>query len=343
MSYLWRVISDLNFRWDTLSICGDQIFIVDFTWWGAFWISSHGRFSYLLFGPICQVSSFWIAVEFLTSIIDRSLTFRHHNGITVKFNDMISSYPFDVTVIAPQSLYSLILYRMFWIFKDLSKKIKLFCLWTLREYIVFITHALFSRAQIKLYPHVALFKMVTMLAGSVASRIPTLPFLYSDCLRNDFILCVICARGSKGLPNKNIRMLHGIPLIGWSIKQALPGVDQVIVSTDSSEIASVSREFGAIVPFMRPPELALSNTSKFHVFQHAYSQSCNYFSCQFDMYLDLDCTSPFVLLRYFIRHFYLVSAPTDVDGVFSVSPAHKNPYFNIMEPTRMDISFKVVA
>ena len=150
------------------------------------------------------------------------------------------------------------------------------------------------------------------------------------------ILCVICARGgSKGLPNKNIRMLHGVPLIAWSIKQALatPGIEHVVVSTDSPEIASVSREFGATIPFMRPPDLALSNTSKFNVFQHAYTESCKYFSCQFDMYLDLDCTSPLRSVDDISSVVSMLSSSSaDVDGVFTVSPARKNPYFNIMEP-----------
>ena len=150
------------------------------------------------------------------------------------------------------------------------------------------------------------------------------------------ILCVICARGgSKGLPNKNIRLLHGTPLIGWSIKQALstPGIDQVVVSTDSAEIASVSREFGAVVPFLRPSELAQSTTSKFNVFQHAYTESCKYFSRSFDMYLDLDCTSPLRTTNDISSVISMLSSSEPhVDGVFTVSPARKNPYFNIMEP-----------
>ena len=73
------------------------------------------------------------------------------------------------------------------------------------------------------------------------------------------VVALICARGgSKGLPGKKIRPLAGKPLIAWAIEQALEveRVDRGIVSTDSSEIAAVAKQYGAEVPFMRPPELA---------------------------------------------------------------------------------------
>ena len=73
------------------------------------------------------------------------------------------------------------------------------------------------------------------------------------------ILGLIPARGgSKGLPRKNIRPLHGKPLIAWTIGQARSSsvFDKIIVSTDDEEIATIAKEYGAEVPFMRPAELA---------------------------------------------------------------------------------------
>ena len=73
------------------------------------------------------------------------------------------------------------------------------------------------------------------------------------------MLALIPARGgSKGLPGKNIRPLNGKPLIAYAIEAALGAkeIDRVIVSTDSDEIAAVSKEYGAEVPFMRPSDLA---------------------------------------------------------------------------------------
>ena len=73
------------------------------------------------------------------------------------------------------------------------------------------------------------------------------------------ITAFIPARGgSKGIPRKNIQKLYGKPLIAYTIEAALkiPGLDRVIVSTDDEEIARVARDFGAEVPFLRPPKLA---------------------------------------------------------------------------------------
>jgi CMP-N-acetylneuraminic acid synthetase len=73
------------------------------------------------------------------------------------------------------------------------------------------------------------------------------------------LLAVIPARGgSKRLPRKNIRPLGGLPLIAYTITAALESglFEQVLVSTDSPEIAEVSRCYGALVPFLRQEHLA---------------------------------------------------------------------------------------
>ncbi len=70
---------------------------------------------------------------------------------------------------------------------------------------------------------------------------------------------IIPARGgSKGVPGKNIRLIGGFPLIAYSIVAArlALGIDRVIVSTDSEEIASIAKKYGAEVPFIRPVELS---------------------------------------------------------------------------------------
>ena len=66
------------------------------------------------------------------------------------------------------------------------------------------------------------------------------------------LLALIPARGgSKGLPRKNIRLLHGKPMIQWSIEAAIQSnsVDRIVVSTDDPEIADVALSCGAEVPF----------------------------------------------------------------------------------------------
>jgi len=86
------------------------------------------------------------------------------------------------------------------------------------------------------------------------------------------ILALIPARGgSKGLPKKNIRPLLGKPLIVWTIEEAKKSkyIDKIIVSTDDEEIAHISRENGADVPFLRPKEFAMDTSKSADVIIHA--------------------------------------------------------------------------
>ena len=78
-------------------------------------------------------------------------------------------------------------------------------------------------------------------------------------MSNVKVLAVITARGgSKGLPGKNIKLLGKKHLIGWTIDAALKAncIDKVIVSTDCPNIAKISKEYGAEIPFLRPDSLA---------------------------------------------------------------------------------------
>jgi CMP-N-acetylneuraminic acid synthetase len=86
------------------------------------------------------------------------------------------------------------------------------------------------------------------------------------------ILAVIPARGgSKRLPGKNIKSLGGRPLITWSIDIAknIPDVCDILVSTDDPSIASVSSAAGALVPWLRPSELATDTATSVDAVLHA--------------------------------------------------------------------------
>lgn len=85
------------------------------------------------------------------------------------------------------------------------------------------------------------------------------------------IISIIPARGgSKGVPGKNIRNLYGYPLIAYSITASKNSkkISRTIVSTDSEEIASIAKEFGAEVPFLRPPEISGDNSTDLELFNH---------------------------------------------------------------------------
>lgn len=84
-------------------------------------------------------------------------------------------------------------------------------------------------------------------------------------------IAIIPARGgSKRLPGKNTKLLGGKPLIAWTIEAAIESnvFDHVFVSTDSQEIADISKQYGAEVPFLRPKELASDTATTNDVVTH---------------------------------------------------------------------------
>jgi len=86
------------------------------------------------------------------------------------------------------------------------------------------------------------------------------------------VLGIVLARsGSKGLPGKNIKLLCGKPLVAWSIEAGLFSkyIDDLVVSTDGAEIASLSKKLGAEVPFIRPSNLATDEASSVDAIIHA--------------------------------------------------------------------------
>jgi CMP-N,N'-diacetyllegionaminic acid synthase len=109
------------------------------------------------------------------------------------------------------------------------------------------------------------------------------------------VLGLILARGgSKRLPGKNIRMLHGKPLIAWSIQAALacPAIGMTLVSTDAQDIADVALKFGAEVPFIRPQELAQDRSTSADAAIHAIDWLRHQRGLEFDVVLLLEPTSP---------------------------------------------------
>lgn len=108
------------------------------------------------------------------------------------------------------------------------------------------------------------------------------------------ILAIIPARsGSKGLPGKNIKNLCGKPLIAWSILAALKSkyIDEIVVSTDSQNIADIAISYGASVPFLRPSKLAKDESTSFDVLEHCINFYKNN-NKKYDLVIMLEPTSP---------------------------------------------------
>ena len=93
-------------------------------------------------------------------------------------------------------------------------------------------------------------------------------------------ICLIAARGgSKGIPKKNIRKIFGKPLIAHTIINSLKSdlFSHVVVSTDSNEIAKISKNYGAEVPSLRPKKLAKSNSKMDNVVENVRFQQPHQF------------------------------------------------------------------
>jgi len=109
------------------------------------------------------------------------------------------------------------------------------------------------------------------------------------------ILAIIPARGgSKGLKNKNIKCLHGKPLIAWTIEAALRSkyIERVIVTTDDEQIANIAKKYGAEIPFIRPREMAEDDTPGIVPVLHAIDFLEKQEGYKSDYVVLLQCTSP---------------------------------------------------
>lgn len=118
------------------------------------------------------------------------------------------------------------------------------------------------------------------------------------------IICIITARsGSKGLKNKNIRKLKGLPLLAHTIIAAKKSniFTRVILSTDSKLYAKIGLKFGAEIPFIRPKRLSTSKAHHPDVVNHAVKFVEKYENKKFDYVVMLQPTSPFRKSKHIIE------------------------------------------
>ena len=143
-------------------------------------------------------------------------------------------------------------------------------------------------------------------------------------------IATICARGgSKGLPGKNIRAFAGRPLIVHTILQALrcEHIAGVYVSTDDQAIADIAQGAGAQVPYLRPAELATDAAPKLPVIDHLV-RHLEQEGAALARIVDLQPTSP---LRTTEDVEAALALRSGADLVVSVTAAHDNPYFHLVE------------
>ncbi|HJO92921.1 MAG TPA: pseudaminic acid cytidylyltransferase [Victivallales bacterium] len=133
-------------------------------------------------------------------------------------------------------------------------------------------------------------------------------------------IAVIPARGgSKRIPGKNIKIFAHKPIIQYSIEAAIKSnlFDKIIVSTDSNEIAEISKKFDAEVPFMRPKNLSDDETPTAPVVRHAVNWvnmnlgTVDYVCCIY-------ATAPFIRISDLISGYNLITKE-NIETVFPVT------------------------
>lgn len=146
-------------------------------------------------------------------------------------------------------------------------------------------------------------------------------------MEKKFLGLIPARGGSKSIPLKNIKLLHGKPLIAYTIEEALKSeyLDKVIVSTDNAQIAQISREYGAEVPFIRPKKLATDTSPTLPVVQHAlmYFESEGYIP---NFVVLLQPTSPLRKVRHIDSAIKKI-LDTGADTVISLTESEIHPYW----------------
>ncbi len=150
------------------------------------------------------------------------------------------------------------------------------------------------------------------------------------------ILVTICARGgSKGIPKKNILNLGQYPLIYYSIKTAKEFLKNkkgsIALSTDCNEIKKVARKYGVDTEYKRSEKLADDIAGKVDVIKDIFRYEEKKKNEKFDLLLDLDITSPLRTVKDLENALEILLSDKKANNLFSVSPASRNPYFNMVE------------
>ncbi len=147
------------------------------------------------------------------------------------------------------------------------------------------------------------------------------------------IFALICARsGSKGVPNKNIKLLAGKPLIVRSINQIkeLKEISRVIVSTDSEEIANIAIKAGAEVPFIRPKKLSEDDSPEWLVWRHALESINKIYGGYPDILIIVPVTAP-LRTADDLKNCLIEYQKGNADIIITATDSHRSPYFNMVK------------
>lgn len=150
------------------------------------------------------------------------------------------------------------------------------------------------------------------------------------------LLITICARsGSKGIPGKNIKLLNGIPLLHYTLRLAQKLQNKydidIQLSTDGEDIIASAAQLGYHSDYVRPNEFATDKAGKLGAIEDALNYAESAHHKQYSYVMDLDVTSPLRTIADLEAAFEQLISNEKALNIFSVSPASRNPYFNMVE------------
>lgn len=159
------------------------------------------------------------------------------------------------------------------------------------------------------------------------------------------VLWVIAARSdSKGIPDKNIRPLGGIPLLAYRIRSALKIAhrDDVIISTDSKKYAKIASDYGVTVPFIRPPELSTDTAASadviWHAMQWAESSERGYEAVGL-----LEPTSPFICGTRLFEAVTRLFKKKEAENIVAVRKVSPSTFYIQQESEYLDVISRRIA
>ena len=153
--------------------------------------------------------------------------------------------------------------------------------------------------------------------------------MYKD---NRFVAIIPARSGSKGLKDKNIKLLNGKPMVAYTIEEAVKSkiFDDIIVSTDSKIYAEIAERYGAKVPFLRPEELATDTAATRDVIVDTI-QRLKSLGKEYDYLMILQPTSPLRRAEDIVKAVDLLYKK-DALSVVSICEAEHSPlYMNVLE------------
>lgn len=149
------------------------------------------------------------------------------------------------------------------------------------------------------------------------------------------ILAIIPARsGSKGLKDKNIKLLHGKSMIAYTIETAIKSnvFEDIVISTDSQVYADISIEYGASVPFLRPDYLSTDEATTNDVVEYTIKE-LERIGKLYDYFMILQPTSPLRKVEDILGAVELLSEK-DANSIVSVCETEHSPlYMNTLDET----------